>query len=342
MKENKIRCDYCGEFIYYKGFNNHFKSCQKIYENKEYLISQYKKINNLYKIACEEHIDYQNLSAAFKKWDLKLHIDDDGLPERKYKINDNFLDDMKELQYWFVGLIASDGSRSKHNQIILSQSGDNGLKLIKYINELLCSNCPIKHKKTNGEDAHSITFTSKIITDKLEHYNITRNKTYSYILPEIPNQYFTSFLAGYIEGDGCITISHNGLNCRYLCASFVGTKKFVEVCQKRIPIESNKIRKCHNSSVYEIRWNGKQAIQFCDWLYSYDGLYHSYKYDNYIKAKENFKNTRQEKYKIIKDKVLNDFKSGLVVSIMKYAKEINLPFQTIYTWKNKWEGEGLI
>jgi hypothetical protein len=317
-------------------------SCEKIYENKDYLISQYNKIHNLYQIACEEHIDYHKLSFYFKKWGIKLNIDDNGLPERKYKINDNFLDDMKELQYWFVGLIASDGSRGKHNQITLSQSSNNGLKLIQYINELLCSSFPIKHNATNGEDAHSITFTSKNIVDKLENYNIIRNKTYSYTLPEIPDQYFTSFLAGYIEGDGCITISHNGLNCHYLCASFVGTKEFVEACQKRIPIESNKIRKCHNSSVYEIRWNGEKAIEFCDWLYSYDNLYHSYKYDNYIKAKENFKNTRKERYKIIKDQVLNDFKNGRVGLIMEYAKKINIPFQTIYTWKKKWEGEGLI
>lgn len=339
---DKIRCEYCHELISEKGFKNHIKSCKKIHENKEYLISKYEKINNLYVVACEEKIDYKRLSSAFKKWGIKLNIDDNGLPKRKYEINDNFFDEMTELQYWFIGLIASDGSKLKHNQISLSQSGYDGERLIKYVNNLLSSNYPISKSETIGKDAFEIIFTSKKIVDVLEKYNIVRNKTYSYTLPEIPDKYFNAFLAGYIEGDGCITILNNGLDCNYLCVSFVGTKEFVTSCKNKISIESNKIRKCHNSSVYEIRWNGEKAIEFCDWLYGYEKLYHSYKYNNYIKAKEDFKNTRKERYKIIKAKILKDFKDGKVDSVMEYARDINIPFQTIYSWKRKWESEGLL
>lgn len=64
---DKIRCEYCHELICKKGFKNHIKSCKKIHENKEYLISKYEKINNLYDVACEEKIDYKRLSFAFKK-----------------------------------------------------------------------------------------------------------------------------------------------------------------------------------------------------------------------------------------------------------------------------------
>ena len=338
---NKIECSYCNKLINKKGFTNHIRSCERIYKNKEYLISRYNETNNLYTVACQEHINYKNLSYVFKDWNIKLNIDDNGLPERKYVVNDNFFDKMTEFQYWFIGLIASDGSKLKHNQITLSQSGDNGLKLIEYINKLLSSTYPIEKNKTIGKDAFRIIFTSKKITKELEKYNIIRNKTYSYTLPKIPDKYLNAFLAGYIEGDGCITISNNGLNCNYLCASFVGTKNFIFECKDKIPIDGS-VRKHNLSSVYEIRWNGEKAIEFCDWLYSYDNLYHSYKYENYIKAKEDFKNTRKERYKVIKNKILDDFINGKVDSITKYAKIINIPFQTIYNWKKKWEKEGLI
>lgn len=260
---------------------------------------------------------------------------------RKYNVNDDYFDTLEDEQYWLIGLLASDGYKGSHNQIGITQSGTNGKILIEYIKNILDSESPIRECKTGKLLAYQLVISSEKITKKLEEFNIVKNKTKTYTLPDIPMKYFNSFLAGYVDGDGCITISDNGLGCNYLCASFVGTQDFIYACSDKIPIQGN-IRKHNLSDVYEIRWNGEKAIEFCDWLYSYKNLYHSYKYNNYIKAKENFKNTRKEKYKTIKEKVLNDLIQNKNISITEYAKEIGIPFQTIYKWKSVWEGDGLL
>lgn len=203
------------------------------------------------------------------------------------------------------------------------------------------SESPIRKIKTSGKDSYQLIISSKKIANVLREYHIVNSKTYSYTLPDIPIEYFNSFIAGYIEGDGCITISNNGIGCEYLCASFVGTKEFIVECSNLIPIKG-KVRKHSSSNIYEIRWNGEKAIKFCDWVYSCKYLYHSYKYNNYLVAKDNFKNTKKERYKNIKRKVLNDLKDGGITSIKDYAKKIKIPFQTIYNWRNKWEKEGLL
>ena len=341
MYKTKIKCEICDGLFSKSGFYRHRISCERLFANKDHLIEEYKNMNNLYNISKKIHCDYSLLSKLFNKWGIQLNIDKYGRPTRKYNINDKFLENMTELQYWFVGLIASDGSRAMYNQIQLSQSGECGLKLVRYVSNLLKSTFPIYERETDKKICYAISFTSEPIVKKLETFNVIRNKTYNYTLPDIPIKYFPAFLAGYVEGDGCITISDNGLGYHYLCASFVGTKNFVIECAEKIPFKS-KIRKHTNSSVFEIRWNGENAIRFCEWLYSFDNLYHGYKYNNFIKAKEAFKNSRKERYKKIKNKVLNDLKNNKVNSIMQYAEKINLPFQTIYDWKDKWEKEGLL
>lgn len=259
---------------------------------------------------------------------------------RKYLVNDDFFDTESPEKYWLIGLLASDGSIGKYNQVKLSQSGEDGLKLVQYVKSMLEAESPIRINKTSHKNSYELTVSSQKIVDTLAEYNVVRNKTLNFTMPKIPYEFLDAFIAGYIEGDGCVTISKNKDNCHYLSVSFVGTPEFVNVCQYLIPIRGT-VRKHNLSNVYEIRWYGKQAIKVCRWIYQNPNLYHGYKYKNYEVAEENYANSRESKYNKIKSKVLEDFQNG-ISNVMKYASEINVPFQTIYKWKNTWMKEGLL
>lgn len=263
--------------------------------------------------------------------------------ERKYYVDDYFLDYETPEKYWLLGLLASDGSIGKYNQIFLAQSGDEGLKTIEYVKELLSAECPIRHVETGFQVSHSIQVSSNKLLQELEKYNIVRNKTNIYAFPEIPEKYLSSFLAGYVEGDGCITIINNNINnnnYKYLHASFVGTKEFIEKCHEIIPVKSIP-HKHHSSSVYEIRWNAEKAVEFCKWIYQEPFLYHGRKYNNFITGKIIFEKSRKERYKRIKEKVLDDMKKG-INDYMEYSKKLDIPFQTIYKWRTEWIKQEII
>lgn len=200
---------------------------------------------------------------------------------------------------------------------------------------LLNTNYPINEKQTSAQVAYRFQISSAKIVRQLEKYNIVRNKTLIYTFPFIPEEYLCSFLAGYIEGDGCITISHNKDNVEYLSVSFVGTKEFIESCNEVLPIRGT-IRKHNLSSVYEMRWYGKKAVSFCEWLFQYPKLYHGTKYNNYLYGKEIVKKSRDTKYSKIKEIVLKNFQNKNV-NIVSYANSIGIPFQTLYKWKKEWE-----
>ena len=253
---------------------------------------------------------------------------------RIYSVNDDFFDEMKELQYWLIGLLASDGFVEKTNQIGISQSGDDGYKLLCYVKDLLNSNNPISTMKTYRKPSHRIVFSSNKLRKSLEEFNIVPNKTKIFSMPNIPDKYFSAFICGYVEGDGSITISKNKNGCSYLSASFVGNKDFIIKCKERIPINGN-IRKHSLSNIYEIRWYGKNAIKFCDWLYQYP-LYQSYKYQNYYHAKQVSNNSKRVMFKRIKEQVYQDYIAGKISDVSEYAKAINIDPKNIYRWRSEW------
>lgn len=253
---------------------------------------------------------------------------------RIYSVNDNFFDEMSELQYWFIGLLASDGFVEKVNQIGISQSGDDGYKLLCYIKEILCCDSPISILKTYRKPAYRLIFSSPKIRNVIAKYNIIPNKTKVFDMPNIPDKYFNAFICGYIEGDGSITISKNKNGCHYLSVSFVGNKDFILKCQEMIPIKGS-VRKHSLSDIYEIRWYGKTAIKFCDWLYQYN-LYQSYKYYNYYQAKKMSDDSKRVQFKHIKEQVYQDYVAGNIVNIVQYAKQINIDPKNIYRWRNEW------
>ncbi len=157
-----------------------------------------------------------------------------GGGDRKYAVNDDFLDELGEEQAWFLGLMASDGCVRDHdNWISLSQSGEHGYKMIKYAHALIGCQGSIKTKfPKNGAPHHGFGFTSPKLSAQLAKFGIVPRKSLTYTYPDVlPSHLFYAFIRGYIDGDGCVSVCDNGAGSKYLQVSFVGTKEFTEECR---------------------------------------------------------------------------------------------------------------
>jgi hypothetical protein len=64
----------------------------------------------------------------------------------------------------------------------------------------------LKLKNPNHSNAYSLTLCSKHIFSSLYNYGLTTNKSLIITFPpsNIPNKYYSSFIRGYFDGDGCI------------------------------------------------------------------------------------------------------------------------------------------
>ena len=244
--------------------------------------------------------------------------------QRKYKVNDNFFDNLNNEKLWLIGLIASDGNVANKFRFSISQSNKEGFKLLKYIKKLLKYNGKIYlYKKTNS---YHLVISSQKIVKALSKFNIVPNKSLIYNLPDINKKYFKNYLRGYFDGDGCIYIK-NLKQTKFIVACFVGTENFINNVNK-ILIFKGKTRKIKSAkNLYEISFNGKKAIEFLTWLYSDKIIYQSYKYKKF----KSYLEQRNDKFtKFSKPRKL--FNEGYSTAIIiKDCK--NIKRKTIYQWR---------
>ncbi len=63
-----------------------------------------------------------------------------------------------------------------------------------------------KAKKYLAKDCYVLKFGNKMIYQDLIYLGMTHRKSNDMHLPDIPRAYFSHFLRGYFDGDGCISI----------------------------------------------------------------------------------------------------------------------------------------
>ena len=253
-------------------------------------------------------------------------------------LNHNYFDNLDCEKYWLLGLFASDGSVNKGDQVItISQSGDSGFSLISYIHNLLECKNPIRTAKTGKKDAHYIYISSSNILKVFLDFGIVPSKSkIGYKMPKIENiEHFRDFIRGYVEGDGSITVQDNGKGIMYLSFQLIADIDFVNDLIERLPEFKFNVRKYKNKNYVTIALNGEKAILFCDWLFQNDSLYKTYKYQNYLKAKDLFTKTDRYKYRRIRENTLRDYYSNPSAG-SEFVESLGLKYgvasSTIYDW----------
>lgn len=251
---------------------------------------------------------------------------------KKYSVNENFLDEINEISSFFIGLMASDGNitnkinpKCRSNTFSLSQSGDNGLNLIKQIYNWLSYNGKIYHRKTTSKIAHSISISSIKLIQKLSEHNITPNKSSTYFYNGKAT--LKPFLQGYVEGDGCVGIYNYGKNNPYFYISFFGNEEFKKSVIDLLPIKPN-CRKV-NDGYYEIKFLGRRGIEFSNWLWEVPVYEDSEKYKKFLYFKNNIlKNTKYYKFHELNLLINKMLKEGIPPK--KISEDLNIKRQTVY------------
>lgn len=128
-------------------------------------------------------------------------------------VNENCFDHLSNTAAYYIGFIAADGIISGCTLTIhLAEKDQKQLtKICKFME------CPITYitkyqAKYNGKSFPAVSFkvTSKHVIEELEKYNIYQRKSYlnNDMFSVVPDKYKSAWLAGYIDGDGCISYNN--------------------------------------------------------------------------------------------------------------------------------------
>lgn len=224
----------------------------------------------------EISIKYNYPDSAIRKILKENHID----IRRHYKqsFNENYFDNINtHNKAYLLGFLYADGCINKNNVVSFTVHKQDKEILQMYADEMNATN-PIVNVK--NKEHVSISFCSKHMCDTLINLGCGHNKTFKLAFPNIDKQYQYNFIRGFMDGDGCISITNKN-NHKYISLSFTGTIDMMKKL-KSIFIVDNDIKFYRNSYNIHI---GKTAdvLRILELIYKNADLYLKRKHDKYIK-----------------------------------------------------------
>ncbi len=204
-------------------------------------------------------------------------------------INKYFFDEINHISAYWLGMIFSDGcihGREKEKKAISLSSSDKEIveKFIK------CTGYKNKIAQTlikeNNTLHYGVNFVNSYMYDKLIELGCEERKTHVLKPPNIKNEFLFSFLCGYFDGDGSISLNTNVNSWKASIGfgSYLFYKWFNTILNNRNIIHSIDEKALPaGKRFYVITMNGLSAKYFLSLCYKNipEGLMLQRKYEKY-------------------------------------------------------------
>lgn len=268
------------------------------------IIQEYKNGYSAPAISKKYNIDEYLIYKTLKENGIKLR--DTHKRNRTYRLNTNYFDEINtnEKAYW-LGLLMADGYVGKNNNMvgISLQARDDHLlinmkKALDYNGRIL----DIHFKQKNWQNQKCLKFYSKELKEALCKLGCESCKSKTLLFPPIDTKFYKSFIRGYFDGDGSISMSFLRKRDCYLqtTVSIISSNIFIQklcaIVESTLNIHMSIIahKRCKEVSSMSVSGT-KQILRFLDWIYDDDGPKLRRKYRRYLCIKR-YKRLKKAKY----------------------------------------------
>lgn len=177
------------------------KEKQIIYDYVEQQLS-------IYKLQSKYSLSQHMIEKILKKYGIKKRTYTEAKQlGRKYTCDDDFFKKQNKEMAYILGLIASDGSVSKKENLIAIQLQHEDRNILDKIREITKIERPIESYIRTGtnHEINSLRNWSAEWKKDLNHYGIIPNKTFILQPPEfLQSEFRIDYIRGYFDGDGSI------------------------------------------------------------------------------------------------------------------------------------------
>lgn len=259
-------------------------------EREDAAIELYKKYGKLCLVEKELHMNASTIKKILNR--NNIHVNSNSEAHQVYKLNEHYFDSIDtNNKAYILGLLCSDGSIHKTYASVALSLQEEDKYILDRINEEIDSNRPLlfrdyKSKKSTYLNQYQLTIVNRYIHDVLVGYGLIPNKSIYGGFPNgIPEEYYSKFFLGIMDGDGTIHRNPKDRRC-----GFLGTEAFCVEAKNII----ERILGIHCSIMYNHGEKGKdrptrvlqvagrhQVKKFLDWLYTDADMYLTRKYEIY-------------------------------------------------------------
>jgi len=182
---------------------------------------------------------------------------------KKYNINSNYFNEINtERKAYFLGLLMSDGHNNGDTVKLKLKSEDS--YIIKELQKDLNDTSPLKIEfSKNGASYSYATFNGRNFCNNIENVGIVKNKTNLAKFPNIPEKFWSHFIRGVFDGDGCIY--ENGKTSSFTLTGNIDLIKSIQnILVSNCSLNKNKLYINHIencSNIVNLVWSGNINIK---------------------------------------------------------------------------------
>ena len=220
-----------------------------------------------------------------------------------YHFNEHYFDsiDTQEKAY-YMGMLWADGHNCVERGSIIIELQEQDIDLLQRLNVLAENERPVRKqnlhdKNPKWQNQYRLVLQSKYTSKVLESYGMFQNKSLILTFPSwLDESLYASFVRGYFDGDGCITLQNSNHN-RSAMINMVGTKMFLEkvadIIQSTLDVEVGIERDMRaREPICTLRCSRRRdVIKILNWLYDGATIYMQRKYDKYQQFLNNINNS---------------------------------------------------
>jgi intein/homing endonuclease len=244
---------------------------------------------------------------------------------RKYNFDTNYFNNIDNHQkaYW-LGFIFAEGNIYK-NTLAIKLHNDDKYVLDRFKNDLSSQHIV---KKVKNKNAHVLKIHAKHIVNQMNNLGIYPNKSGIIEFPPNLNQeFYSSFILGYYDGDGWISKRNNS----YLVGFCSASKNFINSLQKILKALDFGEGYClerefggNRKNGYQLTYYGDAALALLNFIYSCNIPSITRKLDKFAEFKNISKFLRTKKTSNYKGVYLHKKSKNWIARIQYKEKRIFL------------------
>ncbi|RLI38097.1 hypothetical protein DRO66_02525 [Candidatus Bathyarchaeota archaeon] len=156
----------------------------------------------------------------------------DKMAEKSCQWEDTFFDEWSHKMAYVLGFIFADGALVRNRNSYRISLYQNNREYLEGIADLM--GLPRERVKTYGEES-VIPLGSKHAGQRLYDLGVRPNKSHrDDPFPKVPEECLSSFVLGYFDGDGCVSVTKGAKNRTVTYFDMCGQKSFLSGMSKRI------------------------------------------------------------------------------------------------------------
>lgn len=233
------------------------------------VFADYLKNSTLKETANHFNMSYDSMKNTLNRYKLRAATRS-SKNSIKYQ-NSNFFENIDtDIKAYFLGFMFSDGyiAENAYNEYAGLTLQKSDKYILERLTQVLDAHCTLNEYKNSIK----LTITNLKVVEQLKKLGIQRNKSLNdFNVPNIPEHLKSSFIRGYFDGDGCITIKSTGYSMVSICSnSEVFLKEVLNILKNNNidGVVKNEQGSRKNPLYILSLYKFKDRISFRDFIYS--------------------------------------------------------------------------